>query len=210
MAPDRLTALLAQLPGPLPEGLAERLWAYLHLLEKWNRAYNLTAIREIDEMIPRHVLDSLSVLPFITGPRTLDLGTGAGLPGLVLAMALPDRHFVLLDSNRKKTQFVTQAVVELSLPNVAVVHARCEEFSPDHTFDHVISRAFTSLADFHHVAAPLCHGSVLAMKGRLEDAEWRAVEALHPRRERLTVPGLDAARHLVIFPAAGGARHDAA
>lgn len=191
-----LQAMLLELPPPTQA----KLLAYLQLLEKWNRHYNLTAVRDPQEMVPRHLLDSLAVLPFLRGPRVIDVGTGAGLPGIPLALARPDFHFTLLDSNIKKISFVRQAIVELGLKNADVTHARVEEL--DHaTFDTVLARAFASLPDFLSTAGALCApgGRILAMKGVFPAEEVaQAGDNYRIEVKVLTVPGLQAQRHLVL------------
>ena len=196
-----------------PLDVQAQLLEYVRLLDKWNRVYNLTAVRDPAEMVTRHLLDSLTVLPFLDkesdketgGKRILDVGTGAGLPGIPLALMSvkphPEREFVLLDSNSKKTRFMQQAVAELGLKNVQVVHARTESFHPDQGFDVVVSRAFASVAEMVAGAGQHClpGGVILAMKGanptmELVDLDEAFVlEQVH----RLTVPGLDEERHLV-------------
>lgn len=186
-----------------PGGLAAGLTVYLELLARWNDAYNLTAVRVPEEMVTRHVMDSLVVLPFLAEGRVLDVGTGAGLPGLVLALAAPGQAFVLLDSSGKKTRFVEHAAARLGLRNVAVVRARAEDHEDADGFDVVISRAFSSVGDFIRVAGHLARpgGRLLAMKGALPEAElaalpagWR-LQGVH----KLTVPGLLGRRHLLEF-----------
>ena len=185
----------------LPEGGEAALIRYLELLARWNQAYNLTAVREPAEMVSKHVLDSLAILPFVAGPTVADVGTGAGLPGIPLAVARPDLRFTLVDSNGKKTRFVTQAVAELRLANVTVIQARAEDWTPPALFDQVVSRAFASLADFAKLAGGLAApgGRLLAMKGTEPKDELAAIPAgfrvlqVHP----LKVPGLDAERCLV-------------
>ena len=147
----------------LPPEIEPRLLEFLRLLEKWNRSYNLTAVRDPEQMVARHLLDSLAVLPYVRGPRVLDIGTGAGLPGLPLALALPETHFTLLDSNAKKTRFVTQAAHALGLANVSVVQARAEKFQPAEKFATLLARAFASIPDMlattRHLCAPGGAGS---------------------------------------------------
>jgi 16S rRNA (guanine527-N7)-methyltransferase len=183
-----------------------RLLHYVHLLERWNRAYNLTAVRDPKEMIPRHLLDSLAVMPFLHGGRVLDFGTGAGLPGIPLALARPDVRFTLLDSSAKKTRFVTQAVAELGLANVTVTQQRLEGFCPDPRFDTLIARAFGTIADMLQAGGQAClpGGRFLAMKGVYPHEELAALPVGYQVLgvERLTVPGMEAARHLVILSAA--------
>jgi 16S rRNA (guanine527-N7)-methyltransferase len=197
----RLAPGLKALGTTLPAGGEARLLAYIELLVRWNQAYNLTAIRDPGEMLTKHALDSLAVLPFIAAGPCADVGTGAGLPGIPLAIARPDIRFTLLDSNGKKTRFVTQAVAELKLSNVDVVQARSEAWRPPAPFAQVLSRAFASLADFAKLAGGLAApgGRLLAMKGARPEEEiaglprgFRLV-AVHP----LKVPGLDAERCLV-------------
>ena len=185
----------------LPEGAGARLAAYLALLERWNRAYNLTAVREPEAMVVRHLLDSLSILPWLEGPRVLDVGSGAGLPGIPLAIARPGYEFCLLDSNGKRTRFLTQATAELRLCNVSVVRSRVEDYRPVTLFNSVVSRAFATLAELVADAGRLCAptGRLLAMKGVFPDDELArlpsgyVVVGVYP----LQVPHLDAERHLV-------------
>ncbi len=189
-----------------------RLLDYVRLLAKWNRVYNLTAVREPQEMVQRHLLDSLAVLPHLRAlpakKRVLDVGTGGGLPGIPLALMSPQVDFVLLDSNGKKTRFVRQAVVELGLQNVEVVHARVEEFHPGQPFDVVISRAFSSLREMVEKAGVYCgsDGILLAMKGVRPQQELVELPAgfMLRKSQRLLVPGLDEERHLIFLaPMAG-------
>lgn len=179
----------------------DRLARYLALLDKWNRAFNLTAVRDPHDMVVRHLLDSLSAVPYIKGPRVLDVGTGAGLPGIPLAVVLPEVRFVLLDSNGKKTRFVTQAIAALGLSNAVVERGRAEEYAPPTPFDTVVSRAFAGIAETVAAVAHLCHpgGRVLIMKGRYPRGELARlpagvrVEAVDP----LAIPGLEAERYIV-------------
>lgn len=196
---------LVELELSLNEQTQTRLLQYLDLLEKWNRVYNLTAIRDKDQMVSNHLLDSLVLTPFVCGPRILDVGSGAGLPGIPLALASPQLDVTLLDSNHKKAAFLRQAVAELALPNVSVVSERVESWQPEQKFDCIVSRAFAELAEFVSLAKHLLvpGGYFAAMKGLhpYEELEklppgWRAREVLV-----LKVPGLDAARHLVLIEA---------
>src|SRR3569623_514215 len=196
-----LAAGLAALQLHLGAPAQSALLAYLALLGKWNRVYNLTAIDDPRKMITHHLLDSLAVAPHVHGPRVLDVGRGAGLPGIPLAVALPAVHFVLRDRTAKKTRFITQAVGALGLANVEVVTARVEEYHPVELYDTVVSRAFRSLADLAEAAAPLCKddGRLLALKGRYPADEIAAVPAVFQAEAciRLNVPGLNEARHAV-------------
>lgn len=192
---------------PLDSGQQEQLLTYLALLVKWNRAYNLTAVRDPLQMVIKHLLDSLAVLPHLHGTQVLDVGSGAGLPGIPLAIADPARAFTLLDANSKKTRFLLQAKGELRLSNLSVVHSRLEHYRPGRLFDTVTARAFASLADMAagtaHLLAP--GGSLLAMKGEYPRQELDVLPPAFVVREiiALTVPGLEAQRHLVrIAPAA--------
>jgi 16S rRNA (guanine527-N7)-methyltransferase len=197
----RLAAGLEQMGLAVDAGRQERLIAYLKLLQRWNETYNLTAVRDPRDMVPRHLLDSLAVRPYLFGDRLLDLGTGAGLPGIPLAVVAPRRSFHLLDSNGKKTRFVRQAAMELGLGNVAVVQARMESYLPDRKFATIISRAVTSLSDLSAVADRLLArpARLLVMKGRDPDKELRdpGRRAGYPRIHRLRVPFLDEERHLI-------------
>jgi 16S rRNA (guanine527-N7)-methyltransferase len=178
-----------------------RLAGLVGLLQKWNRVYNLTAVRDPDAMVSRHILDSLAVLPFLRGDSLLDVGTGAGFPGLPLAILRPDLAIVLLDSSAKKLRFVRQAVAELGLANVEAVQARMQEYQPARAFDMVISRAVANLDELYRQSWHLlaAGGRMLFMKGSVPEAEMAAFppgpEALHT--ERLHIPGLDAERHLL-------------
>ncbi len=125
----------------------DQLLGFIKLIEKWNKAYNLTAIRDREEMARLHILDSLAIVPHIEGKRVIDIGTGAGLPGIPLAICLPEIDFTLLDSNAKKTRFVQQVVLELKLKNVEVLHSRVENYHPEKTYDAVLTRAFAGLSD---------------------------------------------------------------
>ncbi|MFZ2542321.1 MAG: 16S rRNA (guanine(527)-N(7))-methyltransferase RsmG [Gallionella sp.] len=178
-----------------------RLLEYVALLHKWNKVYNLTAIRDPHQMVSSHLLDSLAVIPHLWAGRWLDVGCGAGLPGVVLAVAQPDWQFTLLDSNSKKTSFVQQAIIELGLRNIDVHCARAEEWQTMERFDGIISRAFTGLGEFisktRHLMAP--HGRWAAMKGIVEQ-ELASVpdECRLESVIQLQVPGLHATRSLVV------------
>jgi 16S rRNA (guanine527-N7)-methyltransferase len=196
---DRLADGLSALGLHLNTAQRAALLAYRDLLVKWNRAYNLTAVRDPAEMITRHLLDSLAVLAHLDDRDTLDVGTGAGLPGIPLAIALPARRFVLLDSNGKKTRFVNQARRELGLENVEVVHARVEQYRNAPL--QIISRAFAALPEMLAVLAPLTtEGSrILAMKAASAEQELAGLpEGWRAHVEPLAVPGLAEARVLVV------------
>ena len=172
------------------------------MLQRWNRSYNLTAVRDPAGMITRHLLDSLSILPWVPGRRLLDAGTGAGLPGIPLAIARPDLDVTLLDSSGKKVRFLNNLRRELGLQNVHPVQARLEEYDPPAHFDAIVSRAFASLVAFAEAARHLADkASLLAMKGRYPAAElehlpdWVQLHSV----EKLEVPGLQEDRHLVIM-----------
>ena len=188
---------------------------YVHLIDKWNRVYNLTSVRDPVEMVTRHLLDSLAIQPYLQGTRVLDVGCGAGLPGIPLAIVnkelFPEREFVLLDSNNKKTRFVQQVIAELGLTTVQVVHERAENYCPTSLFDVVVSRAFASVTDMLKNSGQHCatDGVLLAMKGTDPVAELQeipatiatkyGVDGVYP----LNVPGLEGQRHLVrLKPAA--------
>ena len=203
----------ARLTGKLQQG-AERLgltltsdqlrslMLYLGLLAKWNRAYNLTAIRDTNEMVNLHLLDSLAVSQHLgDAQRIIDVGTGPGLPGVILAIMHPGRQFTLLDSNGKKTRFLFQAKTALKLDNVTIVNGRVEEFQPPQPFDMITSRAFASLQDMVHWCRHLlaADGCFLAMKGQFPQDELDALPAdiRLENSQALEVPGVDGQRHLL-------------
>lgn len=177
----------------------DRLLRFLALLRKWNRVYNLTSITEPEQMVRLHLLDSLLLLRHLHGERVLDMGTGAGLPGIPLAVMSPDRAFVLLDGSAKKTRFVRQAAIELGLGNVCVVHERIEKFDAPSGFDTILCRAFSSLSRIVALTARLLTpgGIILAQKGRLPEDEIRQLEQVGVRIFPAEIPGVDAERHLI-------------
>ena len=191
----------AELDVAASDRQVQQLATYLELLHRWNKTYNLTAVRDPAQMVSRHVLDSLAIAPYLQAGRSIDVGTGAGLPGVPLAILVPQREFHLLDSNGKKTRFLFQVKTELGLANMSVHQARAESFTQEQPFDAVLSRAFASLADMvsrtRHLLAP--NGRLLAMKGAYPEAELAAVrndfETVHVHA--LAIPGLDEQRHLV-------------
>jgi 16S rRNA (guanine527-N7)-methyltransferase len=181
----------------------ERLLAYLQLIVKWNRVHNLTAIRDIPAMVSAHLLDSLAVVPYLSAQSILDIGSGAGLPGIPLALAWPQSKVTLLDSNQKKAIFLRQASIELGLQNVVVVCERVESWQTETPFDLVISRAFSDMREFVRVAVRLCQagGTLAAMKGVYPLEELGRLPAGRVVRKvlPLQVPGLSAERHLVLI-----------
>ncbi len=186
----------------LSEAQQQQLLAFLNLLNKWNRAYNLTAVRDEREMVSRQLLDSLSILPRVTTEHLLDVGAGGGLPGIPLAIALPERRFTLLDSNGKKTRFLNQCVLELGLGNVEVIHGRAEACAPEQPFTQISSRAFTALENLVTWCGDLLAngGEFLAMKGQFPDDEVAALPAGWQVKSShsLEVPGADGDRHLLV------------
>lgn len=185
----------------LKEQIQEYLLRYLHLMRKWNSVFNLTRITDPKDMIMLHILDSLAITPHLHGSRIIDIGTGAGLPGIPLALTQPDRSFVLLDSNSKKTRFLNQVVFDLGLSNVEVIHSRAEDFHPAKLFDSILSRAFASLEEMLRTTQHLLNkqGQFLAMKGTYPEQE---IQAIPPEFEclavhQLHIKGLNAERHLV-------------
>lgn len=204
---ELLTRGAAQFHLILTRRQAESLLALLDELELANARFNLTAIRDRSGMLHKHVLDSLSAQPFVKGARIADVGTGAGFPGLPLAIVNPQRHVALIEATGKKARFVQQTAERLRLANVEVVNERAERYRPLEPFDTIIARALSSLADFVAYAGHLCapDGRLLAMKGKRPDDELRAlpksfrVVAVH----RIKLPGLDDERHLVELSPAG-------
>ncbi|MGR9108761.1 MAG: 16S rRNA (guanine(527)-N(7))-methyltransferase RsmG [Gammaproteobacteria bacterium] len=182
-----------------PDSLSALL-RFQALLAKWNRIYNLTAIRDPEIMLSHHLLDSASASPYLYGQRVLDVGTGPGLPGIPLAILNPGHFFVLLDSNAKKTRFVRQAVLELSLTNVEVVQDRVERFKPAALFDTIITRAFAAVSEILSTTARLLteRGRLLAMRGRVPDCET-AYAGYQSTLIPIRVPGIDAERHILLM-----------
>lgn len=202
----RLEQGLDQLSLTLSATQQQQLLTYLALLQKWNKAYNLTAVRHPEEMLTKHILDSLSVAPFCRSAKSLlDIGAGAGLPSIVLAIVYPELQVWSLDSNIKKTRFMQQVDYELGLTNLQVVHARADRADLAQTFDIVISRAFASLIDFVKLSLPRlsADGQVYAMKGRHPESELAEASSLCDINSviPLTVPYLSEERHLIIATA---------
>ena len=190
----------------VPPDAVSRLVTYLDLVSKWNRVHNLTAVREPEQMVVLHVLDSLSVLPDIGGTATvLDVGSGAGLPGIPIAIAKPHTRVTLLDSSHKKCAFLEQARIDVALANIDVVCERVEQWRPPERFEIIVSRAFSDLADFvgqaQHLLAP--GGRLIAMKGVYPFEELDRIPASHRVSEvrELHVPSLEAKRHVVVVQA---------
>ncbi|EIM9296124.1 16S rRNA (guanine(527)-N(7))-methyltransferase RsmG [Salmonella enterica] len=200
---NKLSRLLADAGISLTDHQKTLLVAYVDMLHKWNKAYNLTSVRDPNEMLVRHILDSIVVAPYLQGQRFIDVGTGPGLPGIPLAIVLPDAHFTLLDSLGKRVRFLRQVQHELKLENITPVQSRVEAYPSEPPFDGVISRAFASLNDMvswcHHL--PGEKGRFYALKGRLPGDEIASlpdnfsVESV----EKLRVPQLEGERHLVII-----------
>lgn len=200
---DRLAEGIRALTLNLDASQHTQLLAYIALMQKWNKVYNLTAIREPAQMITHHLLDSLAIVPFVavSRQRILDVGCGPGLPGIPLSIACPSHSITLLDSNSKKTAFVRQAITELGLANADVVTDRIESWQSPQPFDLIVSRAFAELSDFVTQAEHLLSdgGQFMAMKGHYPKDEIDRLPARFrvARVEKLHVPQVDAERHLV-------------
>lgn len=203
MIEKKLISGIEELGLNLEEDKIAKLVKYVELLDKWNKAFNLTAVRDPMEMVSRHILDSLSIISHIDGDLLLDVGTGPGLPGIPIAICFPEKQLYLLDSNIKKTRFLTQCSIELGLPNIEVVHSRAEEFIPPQKFDMIVSRAFAPLKNIigwcQHLLLP--EGRFLAMKGPYPQEE---IEELPPgfvleQSMEVTIPGNDAERNLLFI-----------
>lgn len=185
----------------LTQDVQQKLLDYLALMQKWNKVHNLTAVRDPEEMVTLHLLDSLSVLPYVQAQRLLDVGSGAGLPGIPLALCKPDLQVTVLDASHKKASFMRQVKAELGIENLEVVCARVEAYQPEQLFDIVISRAFSDLAEFMQLTRHLGNA----------DSQWLAMKGVYPFEELaqvkiepiqvlpLKVPGLEAQRHLVFL-----------
>lgn len=210
----RLADGTAALDLSISESNQGRLLQYLALIQKWNKVHNLTAVRNPEAMLALHVLDSLAVLPHISGPRIADVGSGAGIPGIPLALARPEWHVTLFESNHKKAVFLQQARIELGLDNVEVLAERAESIRSNTGFNTVISRAFSDLADFVKLAGHLCApgeeqgtdcGRLVAMKGVYPHEELAQLPEtfIVDKVLSLAIPGLRAERHLVVLKRAG-------
>lgn len=201
----RLNDALAAMDLEISAGDQAKLLQYLGLLGKWNKTYNLTAIHEPERMLTHHLLDSLSVLPYVTADRLLDVGSGAGLPGIPLAIVRPDLQVTLIDASHKKCAFMQQAAIELKLNNVKVVHGRVEDLDRDDKYPQIVSRAFSELMEFVRISANSLApgGEWLAMKGVYPNEEIAQLKGVRLKRDiKLHVPGLDAERHLIILESA--------
>lgn len=203
----QLNQLLAQTSLQLTSEQKQQLVTLVEQLHKWNKAYNLTSVRDPQQMLSRHIIDSLVVLPHLQGKHFIDVGTGPGLPGLPLAIAAPDKEFVLLDSLGKRIRFIRQLCHQLQLKNVTAVQSRVEDYQPELRFDGVISRAFASLNDMLHWCRhlPTAEGKFYALKGVYPAAELAELPAEFNVEEviKLQVPDADGARHLVIITTRG-------
>jgi len=197
---DKLAAGVVQMGLQISDEAQQLLLSYLALLDKWNKVYNLTAVRDASEMVTLHLLDSLSVLPYIKGPRLLDVGSGGGLPGIVLAICLPNLQVTTVDTVQKKAIFMRQVKGELGLSNLQVVHARVEAYEAE-PYDQIISRAFSEIGLFIELTRHLLanNGHWLAMKGVSPQQDLVALEVENSRVYPLSVAGLQAERHLAII-----------
>lgn len=201
-APQRIADAADALGIALPDLAIQHLLNYRDLIVKWNRVYNLTSVGSADQMIERHLIDSLSIAPLIKRGSVLDIGSGAGLPGIPLAIALPHHAFTLVDTSAKRTRFMVQAIAELRLTNVRVVQTRIELFKPSEGFTTITSRAFSALRDFVAAGAPLLaeNGELIAMKGQLQESEFAPLEPTwNITRLVLDYPGRNGERHAVIL-----------
>lgn len=205
MPMNRLSDALAAMGLAIDADKQARLLDFLALLKKWNSTYNLTAIHDPDKMLTHHLLDSLAVLPYVTADRLLDVGSGAGLPGIPLAIARPELSVTLIDASHKKCAFMQQAAIELKLANVKSIHGRVEDLDAEAPYPQIVSRAFSDLSDFVRLTARLLApgGEWLAMKGLYPHEEIAQLKGARLKRDvELHVPGLEADRHLVILEAA--------
>ncbi|MGD8112658.1 16S rRNA (guanine(527)-N(7))-methyltransferase RsmG [Vibrio sp. TRT 21S02] len=204
----KLDSLLVQTGLEVSQVQREKLVGYVELLDKWNKAYNLTSVRDPQEMLVKHILDSIIVSTHLDGQRFIDVGTGPGLPGIPLAIMNPEKQFVLLDSLGKRIRFIKQVLHELNIENVIPIQSRVEEYQPQDKFDGVLSRAFASMVDMvnwcHHLPKEQS-GLFLALKGQLPQGEieqlpeWCSVTDI----KALNVPELEGERHLVILSRKG-------
>ena len=199
---EKLEAGIRQLGIEYTDAQIEQLMLFLALLTKWNKVYNLSAIKDPAQMVTLHLLDSLAVLPYLNGDSCIDVGTGAGLPGIPLAIMREDMQFTLLDSNSKKTRFIQQVCVELKINNIEPVQSRIEQFQPENKFDTVTARAFTAMDNLLRLTHPLLKGGgkLLAMKSK-EDGFVEQSDFQFETKHILTIPGLDAERNVLVYTA---------
>lgn len=201
MLSSKLSTYIAEMNLSVSEQQQKQLIGFVEMLNKWNKAYNLTAVRDPEQMLIRHVMDSLAVSPYLSGKRFIDVGTGPGLPGIPLAIINPDKEFVLLDSLGKRIRFQKQVQFELKINNISSIESRVEAYQPENKFDGVLSRAFASIEDMltwcHHL--PHENGVFYALKGQLNAEEMQAIPAGFKLLDTLVlkVPQLDEQRHLV-------------
>lgn len=198
----QLDAGLIELSLCLSQAQKDQLTEYLALLLKWNTAFNLSGVKDASEMLSRHILDSLTLVPYMEGNRILDVGTGPGLPGVPLAICYPDKHFDLLDSNGKKSRFVFQAKLQLGLDNVTSQNVRIERYAPDTAIDVIVSRAFSSLRDFVELTKHLVQPGrtrLVAMKGLYPQEELASLPKgfVVNKAQKVAVPGYTGERHII-------------
>jgi 16S rRNA (guanine527-N7)-methyltransferase len=200
---DKLAQGVAELGLRLAPDIERKLLDYVALIAKWNRVHNLTAVRAKSQMVSAHLLDCLAVAPYLDANTILDVGSGAGLPGIPLALMWPHVSMALMDSNHKKAAFLRQAIIELGLKNATVIGERVENWQPPHLYDLVISRAFSDLPEFLRIAGRMCaeNGTVATMKGVYPHEELAQLPPDFKLRrvERLRIPGLPAERHLLLL-----------
>ena len=200
---DYLEQLIAKTDLKVSVEQRTALIDYVLLINKWNKTYNLTAVRDVQEMVVKHIMDSIMVMPYVNGQQCIDVGTGPGLPGIPLAIMCPDKQFTLLDTLGKRVRFLNQVVYALGLTNVTPVQARVEEYTQNNDFDVVISRAFASLKDMLHWCAHLVHsrGEFLALKGQYPTDEVSECQSEYDiiSKYALTIPDLNADRHVLII-----------
>jgi 16S rRNA (guanine527-N7)-methyltransferase len=199
--PDLLKTALAENQISCDDSVQQKLVRYLELMIKWNKVFNLTSITHPREMVYLHIIDSLAVAPYLHGKRLLDVGSGAGLPGIPLAIQYPDQQWILLDKNNKKTRFLTQVIAELGLNNVTAMHSRCEDFQPELCFDSILSRAFGTIRMFVETTQHLLckEGVFIAMKGKYPQTEVDELPTgfVVQKTERIDIKGIDVERHVI-------------
>jgi len=197
---ELLQSGIKQLQLSLTEDQLNKLLQFVELIQKWSKTYNLTAIEDTEEIISKHVLDSLTVVNFLQGQNIIDVGSGAGLPGIPLAIACSNRQFCLLDANIKKTRFIQQAIIELSLENIKVIHQRIEQFATQNIFDTVVSRAFSGqtklLEATHHL---INHGQVILMLGKQTSLQGLPKGYTVLGVHKVHVPNIQATRHIAVI-----------